>query len=54
MKMKNQVKMFQTRRKDQSSETDLMELLNLPDREFRVTVLKTITDMKRTVQEQMQ
>lgn len=48
-KMKNHAKMSQTKEQDKSPETDLnaIELYDLPDREFRVVVIKMLTKVQR-------
>lgn len=51
--MKNHAKMSQTKEQDKSPETDLnaIELYDLPDREFRIVVIKMLTKVQRTTHE---
>lgn len=53
-KIKNQAKMFQTKKQGKSPEADpsSIELYDLPEREFRITVIKVLTKVKRTTHEQ--
>ena len=52
--MKNQAKMFQTKEQDKSPETNHNEeeLYDLPDREFKIIVIKIFTEVKRPMHEQ--
>ena len=43
--------MFQTKVKDKSPEADLKEINILPDKEFKITVIKVLTEV-RTMHEQ--
>ena len=52
--MKNQAKMFQTKEQDAAPETDYneRELHDLPDTEFKITLVKMLTEVKGTMHEQ--
>ena len=47
-KMRRQKKTFQTREQDQTPEKDInkMERSNLPDKEFKVMVIKLLTKLR--------
>lgn len=53
-KNKKQAKMFQTKDQDNSRETNLVEMdpYDLPDREFKTTVIKMLTDVQARIHEQ--
>jgi len=52
--MKKQKNMFQTKEQDKTSETDLNEtkIHDLLDKEFKITVIKMLTKVSRTMHEQ--
>ena len=52
--MKKQGTMFQTKEQDKSPETNLnkIEMSDLPDREFKIMVMKMFTEVRRAMSEQ--
>lgn len=53
-KNKKQAKMFQTKDQDNSRETNLVEMdpYDLPDREFKTTIIKILKEVRRKMHEQ--
>lgn len=52
--MKNQAKKFQTKAQNKSPETESndMELCNLPQRKLKIIVIEMLTEVKRLIHEQ--
>ena len=48
--MKKQANIFQTKEQEKSPETDPseIEIYGLPDREFKITIIKMLTKVRRT------
>ena len=46
--------MFQTKKQDKTPDTDLneMEISDLPDKEFEITAIKMLTEVRRTMRQQ--
>ena len=53
-KLKKQRNMFQTKGQDKSLETDFneMEISDVPDKEFKIMIIKMLIEVKRTMHEQ--
>lgn len=52
-KLKNRAKIFQTKEQDNLQKYAIVkQLYDLPDRKFKITVIKLVTKVKRTVHEQ--